>query len=369
MVDSTLEAPEPTAGVEETPLTAEAPAAPEGASPPAAGDEPDPAGKAPSQSTRPRDAHGRFIKADGTVASDAEQAQMEQSIAPPVAPAPTSPPVAAVPAGAPFVVRGDGQRLTMPGSTLTPQGDLLVQAEHIPTYRQLIAEGLAHRGSWRQRETEYKQQIEHAGAAAEARVAKYNDASVYLFDLISDRSKLAALVESPERIEMVRERLALMLERHDLNIPKTAATPAEQQPSANNDAVMEQAARATLDGYLEELLESPQAKAVYDTPEKRQALGKRFQRRLNAYFQEHDGGIALHENSVDEDFKEELQERLEARKLALQTAKAAEFNATRRPNPPAAPPVVSTKGSGSTGNTSERVFKSKEEYRRAMGLP
>jgi hypothetical protein len=293
---------------------------------------------------------------------------MEQSIAPspPVAPAPPSPPVA-TPSGDPFVVRGDGQRLTMPGSTLDANGNLLVQAEHIPTYRQLIAEGLAHRGSWRQRETEYKSQIEQASASAQAQVAKYNEASIYLFNIVSDPDQLAALAASPDRIEMVRERLALMLERHDLKIPKAQAPQAEAP--AVDDGQMEQAARSTLSGYIEELLESPQAKAVYDTPDKRQALTKRFQRRLNAYFVEQDGGVALHENMVDEDFREELADRIEARKLQTAHAKADAFNAARTPKPVTAPPVVSTKGPGSTGNTSGRIFKDKDEYRKAMGLP
>src|SRR3990167_8805352 len=140
---------EPTAGVEETQPTAEAPAAPEGEAPSAPVAETATTEPAAPTTARPRGPDGRFIKADGTQASEAEHAAMEA--APPASPPPAStPPQPAPTPGEPFVFRADGQKIPVPGAAVSTDGTLTIPADQVPAIRQLLAEGVSHRGSWRQ---------------------------------------------------------------------------------------------------------------------------------------------------------------------------------------------------------------------------
>ena len=238
----------------------------------------------------------------------------------------------------------------------------------MPNLRQLLASGVDYQQNGRKREAEFQRQLQEKDSLVEARSQKYNEASVYLYDIISDPGKLQSLLENPERIELIRERLALMLQKHDLAAPRRAA-PQQQEtvdPAAQMQQV-EQAARTTLSEYIEELLEHPQARAVYDTPEKRQALKTRYQRRLNAYIEEQDGDYLLHENAVDDDFKEDLESQLAIQKAREEERKAAEFNAKRNA-PTALPPVVSTKAPPASAPTPSTKPASREEWRRKNGI-
>jgi hypothetical protein len=356
---------EPTLGVEETSITTETPAAPEGVAPSAPGDEPAITESAASLSTRQRGPDGRFIKADGTQASEAEHAAIEAA-------APASPPLAATPpqpASAPgeaFVFRADGQKIPVPGAALSSDGTLTIPADQVPAIRQLLAEGISHRGSWRQREQEYKQQIESASATERARSDKYNRASVLLWERVTDPNWLAAAVADPREVEYLRRELDLELKTADLKAPAPRATP--RSDPAEQQQQLEQSARSVLDEEVELLLDGPHARALYTSAEDRKALLARYQRRLNAYFTEHEGEIVLDRQVLREDFEEELKLRQGAAKTASANAKAKEFNDRRNAPAVAAPPVVSPKGPGSSGGTAGRVFKTREEYNKAMGL-
>ena len=357
---------EPTSGVEETPTTTETPAAPEGVAPSAPVVETATTEPAASLATRPRGPDGRFIKADGTQASEAEHAAMEA--APPTSPPPaaTTPPPAPTP-GEPFVFRADGQKFPVPGAALSSDGTLTIPADQVPAIRQLLAEGVSHRGSWRQREQEYKTQIESASATEKARAEKYNKASVLLWDRVTNPDWLASAAADPREIEYLRRELDLELKTADLRAPRAPERP-KQDPAVQQQQ-LEQSARTALDEEVELLLDGPQARALYTSPEDRKALLARYQRRLNAYFTEHEGEIVLDRQVLREDFEDELKGRQEAHKAAKQAQDAAAFNARRNAPPVTAPPVVSTKGPGSSNTGTGRIFKDKDEYRKAMGLP
>ena len=356
---------EPTAGVEETQPTAEAPAAPEGEAPSAPVAETATTEPAAPTTARPRGPDGRFIKADGTQASEAEHAAMEA--APPASPPPAStPPQPAATPGEPFVFRADGQKIPVPGASVSPDGHLTIPAEQVPAIRQLLAEGMSHRGSWRQREQEYKQQIESASATEKARAEKYNRASVLLWDRVTNPDWLASAAADPREVEYLRRELDLELRTADLKAPPPRATPT--QDPAVQEQQLETAARTALDEEVELLLDGPQARTLYTSPDDRKALLARYQRRLNAYFVDHDGDIVLDRQVLREDFEEELKVRQEAHKAAKQAQDAAAFNARRNAPPVTAPPVVSTKGPGTANAGQGRVFKDRDEYRKAMGL-
>src|SRR3990167_6575346 len=260
---------EPTSGVEETPTATETPAAPEGVAPSAPVVETAITEPAASLSTRPRGPDGRFIKADGTQASEAEHAAMEA--APPTSPPPAAltPPPAPTP-GEPFVFRGDGQKIPVPGASLSSDGTLTIPADQVPAIRQLLAEGVSHRGSWRQREQEYKNQIESASATEKARADKYNKASVLLWDRVTNPDWLASASADPREIEYLRRELDLELKTADLRAPKAPDQP-KQDPAVQQQQ-LEQSARTALDEEVELLLDGPQARALYTSPEDRKSL-------------------------------------------------------------------------------------------------
>lgn len=367
---SDVEVLEPTAGVEETQPTADVPATPEAVAPPPAGEEPVSEASATEASTRARDPKtGRFTKADGSPVSDAEQAALEATaLASPQTPTPDAakPPETPAPVTAPFVVRGDGQKFTFPDAALNEAGDLTIKATQVPNLRMLIAEGLAHRGSWRQKEQGYQQQIEQAGAVEKARADRAEMVAAKLIDAIGNVDWMTAAVADPREAQYLIRELAL-----EFNQAKLAAPKVEERAEAADvpPEQIEQAARTTLNEYIEELLESPQAKAVYTTPEQRQAVTKRFQRRLAAYFKADGNDILLHENSVDADFMEELNERVAHKKAADEQARklaeAAAKNAARNATSPV-PSTVPAKGSPTPGEV--RTPKTKAQWAREHGF-
>lgn len=371
MVDSTLEAPEPTAAVAETELpTAEAPGAPDLGSTPAPGDEPTVAAQAPTESTRPRDEKGRFIKADGTPASDAEQAVLEaaepKSPLSPTAPPPVAPAASTSPVGEPFVFRADGQKIPITGSSVSADGTLTIPAAQVPIVRQLLAEGVSHRGSWRQKEQDYQRQVHEATATSTAKAAKYNDAAVMLWDTITNPDWLQRAANDPRELEFLRDRLDIALQRSDLKVPAPREAPPQDESAS--EAQLQSAAQSALEEEVEALLDGPQARAIYVTAEDREKAVARFQRRLSAYFVEQDNGIALDRQILKEDFDEELALRQASRTAALEATKAAAFNAKRNAPVVAPPPVVSPKGPGGNAAGASRVYKTREEYNKAMGL-
>src|SRR3990167_4620932 len=309
---------EPTSGVEETPTATETPAAPEGVAPSAPVVETAITEPAASLSTRPRGPDGRFIKADGTQASEAEHAAMEA--APPTSPPPaaTPPPPAPTP-GEPFVFRADGQKIQVPGAAVSTDGTLTIPADQVPTIRQLLAEGVSHRGSWRKEKAESDRQLAEAHAAVDAVKEKYSEVGTLMYRILfDDPAALQALIDSPDRRELLQDRLALMWERSDLKAPK--ATKAPDADAGQQNQQLEQAARQTLAEYVDELLETPQARAIYATEKDREEVKARYVRRLAAYFVDQDGELALHENAVDADFQDELKLRQAGRQAGADAA-------------------------------------------------
>lgn len=369
-MSSVAEAPEPTAAVEETEQTAEAPAAPEASSsPPSPADaESAAAGKDASAPTRPRDpATGRFVKADGSLASDAEQAAMEAATPPASPPPAATPPAPPAPAGEPITFRAAGQRYPIPGSAIDANGNWTIPAEQTAQIRQLLAEGVEYRTNWRKKEQDWKTQVESAGATERARAEKYNRAAVLMFERMANQEWLAAAANDPREVEYLRRELELELKSADLKAPRPAVMPAQQQDPAQQSAALEQAARATLEDEIELLLETPNARALYTSPDDRKALLARYQRRLNAYFTEHEGEIVLDRQILREDFEEEVTARQQMQKAAEDARKAVEFNARRNAPPPAAPPVVSTKAPPAVATT-VNVPRDREDWRRRNGI-
>lgn len=362
MSTAVAEATEPTAGVEETQPTAQAPESPEATSPPAtAGDEPAPTGKEPTASDRPRDANGRFLKQDKAAPTDGAVAETAQTppvdeIAPP--PAPTTP------SGEPFTFRAGGQRIPIQGATLSPEGALSIPPDQVPQVRQLLSDAVAFRTTWRQEKQRYEAQLKEAGSHGEARAEKYNKASVLLWDRLSQ-----LLAEHPTELEMLKREVALTLREADLAIPaakapaRTTEVPQQQEPQAPE--ITEDQARAVLQEEIEDLLDGPIARTLF-TPQEREAVVKRYGRRLNAYFTEHEGEIVLDRQILKEDFEDELNARKQAREAHLKLEKASQFNQKRDVTPPPAP-VISTKGpSSAAGNPTPP--QSREEWRRRNGL-
>jgi hypothetical protein len=287
------------------------------------------------------DAQGRVHGPDGRVIKkeDAERIIAEAKAAVPAPPppavveAPKAPEVPATPPAEPFTFRADGQRIPIEGAMLAPDGTLTIPASQVANVRGMFAAAVAHRRSGDVAK-QYEAKVKAAEAVGEARGQKYNRASVVLWDAVSQ-----LLAEHPDRLEMLRREVALTLREADMAIPKPqAAAPSEPQD-------LEPAARATLDGYVSELLEDlPEAKLL--APEDQKDLRAAIQHRLNAYFELRDGQPMLSEVAVENDVKRELrmyQRSHQARESAAREAeaakKAAAFNAAQVPKPTPKPPA------------------------------
>lgn len=345
---------EPVAAVDETTLPVTTPEATDPTSPPgAAGEEPAPTGTEPPGSDRARDANGRFVKQDAGPPDAAKVAETTALAAPPPV-AVAAPPAPA--AGEPFVFRAEGQRIPVQGATLSADGQLTIPADQVPAIRQLLSEGVIYRSSYRKERDGLQEQIKTANAASDAKAAKYNKASVILWDRVA-----SLLQENPHELELLRRELDLELRSADLNIPKAAPEPAAPDPKQ-----LESAARSVLEEELESLLDGPQAKALY-TPDERKALTARYQRRLQAYFVEHEGSVALDREILKADFDDEVKDRQAARKLAEDARKAAEFNAKRNQPAVNAPPVVQTKAPPVVASDAKKP-STRDEWRQRQGM-
>lgn len=357
---SETEVQEPLSEVEETVVPTESvPEAPEAAS---TGAEPV-LTDAPA-SDRPRDANGRFMKRDGTPVAPDEQAALEAAAS--AIPA-TEPPAPTQPigfTGDPFVFRAEGQKIPLTGAVVDKDGWLHIPPDQQPMTRQLLAEGVAHRGSWRQREADWQRQVSEAGAVEKARADKYNAAAVFLFDRINDPNWLQAVQQDPEReLALLRRELGLELKQREIAAPRAPEAPKAEAP---NQQQVEAAFTATLTEEVDELLEDPRIRGLF-TPEEAEELKADFTERMAAYAAEVDGQIMLDRHAVKRAFDREVKTQQRIKQAAAEAAKARTFNEKRNAPAPALPPVVSTKGPGGSGSTT-KVYTSKEEWRKAMRL-
>lgn len=347
----------------EVPTTA-IPEAPETVS---AGDEP--ASTDTPVSDRPRDANGRFTKRDGTPVAPDEQARLEAAAAslpatPTTSPAPPPP---SVPAGEPFVFRAEGQKIPILGASLNADGALSVPPDQVPVVRQLLAEGMAHRGSWRQKEAEFNRRIEEAGSVEKAKADKYNAAAMHLFDTVNDPDWLQQLVNDPERtLGYLRKDLSYLLKEADLRAPRKATTPPHEPAAAVDDGQLERNFSAALTEEIEDRLDDPKVKALF-SPEDRKELTEAFLEQMSAFAAEHEGEIKLDLHKLNKIFQREVTKQQRIKQAAAEAAKAREFNEKRNAPPGNVPPVVSTKGPGGNGSGTKK-YESKEAWRKAMGL-
>lgn len=115
---------------------------------------------------------------DQPPAAPADQPDPSRTRPTPEAPAST-PPASPTPPAAPegskptpeapvWTVRGDRQDVPLTGTAVLDDGSVVVSPEAVPHLHQLIAEGIAHRGSWRQQAQQYQgrikqleQQVQH----------------------------------------------------------------------------------------------------------------------------------------------------------------------------------------------------------------
>ena len=360
MIESEVQ--EPLSEVEETEVSPEGvPEAPETVS---AGAEP--ASQDTPVSDRPRDAHGRFMKRDGTPVAPDEQAALEaQALAPATATTSPAAPTPTTTAGEPFVFRADGQKIPIPGSTLAPDGSLSIPPDQVPVIRQLLAEGVSHRGSWRQKEQEYQRRIEEASSVEKARADKYNHAAVFLFDKVNDPNWLQALVNDPEReLGLLRRELGLELKQREIVAPRVQEQVQQQEP---DEAQLTAAFGAALTDEVDELLEDPRIRGVF-SPEDVKDLKDDFIARMAAYAAQIDGEYFVDRQAVKRAFDREVKLLQRAQKAREDAVKAAEFNARRAQPAPNLPPVVSTKAPPAAPATAGTGPSSRDEWRKKMGI-
>ena len=276
----------------------------------------------------------------------------------PVTPAPeavTPPPVVAeapkpepTPVAEPFAFRVNGKRYEIPGLVVPPE-----QSERV---RQLLINGANHEQNFPRMQAESKQKLAQAEQRVEAVKGKYNAASVFLFDRLSQ-----VLAEQPQELEMVKRELALMLKEADLTIPKTA--PAEAEP----EGVTEEAARAELAVGLRELHEDlPGAKIL--SAEDRAEMEQAIQADIESYFVQREDGIYLDTYKLKARYERDLkiytrahQAKESAARDARRVQDAARFNAGANaghaapPAPSKPKPALAAAPSGQKPDWDQRV--------------
>lgn len=339
-----------------TPETPEAPA-PEATVAPA-GDEPA-AADTSTAAARARDEKGRFTKAEREAAE--ALAAAEPTVAPVVAspPAPSAPPPAM-----PWTFRAGGQRIPIQGATVSPEGTLQIPADQVPNIRQLLGEGMAYRTTFRQKEQEWQTKVESAGAVEKARAEKYNEAAVMLWGMIENPETLRALAENPERVELLKERLALKLQASDLRAPRPTVAENQQDPAAEQQA-FQQAAREAFDEELDDFLEHPAYKQAF-TGDELQKLKDRMGARWTAYFTDEQGETVLDRHALKAELDYEAGLRRTAQEHAAKLADLAAKNAAKQVTAPAVPSVVPAKGSPAPSDTPAK--KDKLAWAREHGL-
>lgn len=275
---------------------------------------------------------------DGKIVSGEAPTVPSEPSAPSVAdPAPiVEAPKVEAPIGEPWTVRGGGGKHAIPGAFVTPTGDIVVKPEGQAQVKALIAAGIQHNQNYPRERQSFQQQIRDAEARGEARAGKYNKASVYLYDRLA-----SILSEHPQELDMIRRELAVELKAADLDIPRASA-PQDAQPEQ-----IEQAFGATVNGYLDELIEDAPRGVL--TPDDVTDLRATFARRMVAYAAEVDGQVMLDTHAMKADFEREVRlaqraavKAAEARQQAERKAKAAAFNAANTTSAPAVPPKKPT---------------------------
>lgn len=332
---------------------------------PAAETSAEPVAASETPAAQPRDPKGRFApKASDSEPASATPAEGDPAAAPP-APAPTEPiaalaPPAPPPDTRPFTFRANGQQYPVEGASIDSDGTLRIPPAQVGLVKQLLSEGVNHRQTFRQREQEFKQRVEEATQAGNARAEKYNKAAVMLWERLSDPNWVTAAAADPREIDYLRRELDLELKAADMTIPK--AEP--KQEAAPDPQAIEQAARGALDEELDDLFEGPEARTLFSAEERKQFKAK-YQRILPAFFTERDGEILLDRHILSEHFTEELNARKKARDERAQLAAAARKNEALNAKPNV-PSVVPAKGSPTPSETAPK--KDRVQWAREHGF-
>jgi hypothetical protein len=184
----------------------------------------------------------------------------------PGAPSSGQPPVPGTPPPPPatdWSFRADREQHTIPGARVAPDGSLTIPANQVATIRQLLAEGIAHRGSWQEERGQY-----------EARIAELEQAVEQHPDVLRARAfnerLLALMAQGPEamaawldQFEANRPALLAQAEQAVLQQRLEAAerertTLAEQYEADRLAPQIE----ASLQGAVEELAARPEFQSV-----------------------------------------------------------------------------------------------------------
>ena len=336
----------------EAPETAPAaPAASEG--PPS--EPPAPQGPEGEPAAQPRDESGRFAPKPGETPS-----------APPGEPAAPS---AEAPPAQPseFTYRADGADYVVEGSRVYPDGSVWLPAPVIEDLKAIVAEGIAHRGSWREREAEYQRQVEAVQQDAVQQIAAARQES--------ERAKVTL-----DALDQLRrqgpEKVAEWLDNLDRNWDLLMARAENQllrnqyeqaQASTAGYAVEQQAQQMVpqLETTLRQSLSALVARPEYRGLDADQMFTRLVQRDLDRIFFEADEQTARHLNVpvgyplVNYDVIEEAV-RADA-DLLRQVSRATERNRPATPPPPTVPAAGTATPSG---EQSGPKFKTREEMER-----
>lgn len=304
----------------------------------------------PADGSQPRDEQGRFkTQAEQDAASAGQPA--------PAVPAPAVAPEA--PAPAPYAFRADGKDWSIDGATVSPDGSLVVPKARLADLQGLLAEGIAHRGSWRQREKDFQQQV----ADAKAQNAFEVDRGTRLWNLVVEQ-----LQKSPDQVAEWLDGLQAELPRILNEVQQQALeTEKEALRASHGDIEVERQAQqllpqltGTLQHYTEQIAQR------YPGVDPRKVYEK-FYGRLDSVFAEAtedmpDIGVKQGAYYIRLD---QLEQEFQWAKNLLDAAKAASDTAAKNTaavTPAPVPPTVVGKGTPPGGEAKKiPSFKTKEE--------
>lgn len=304
----------------------------------------------PADGSQPRDEQGRYkTKAEQDAASAASAA--------PAVPAPAVAPEA--PAPAPYAFRADGKDWSIDGATVAPDGSLVVPKARLADLQGLLAEGIAHRGSWRQREKDFQQQVADAKAQNTFEVDRGNR----LWNLVVEK-----LQQSPEQVaewlDGLQEQLPGILQQVQ---QQALDTEREALRASHGDIEVERQAQQLLPQLTSTLQHYTQAVAQRYPGVDPQKVYEKFYGRLDSIFAEAtedmpDIGVKQGAYYIRLD---QLEQEFQWAKGLLDAAKAASDTAARNTaavTPAPVPPTVVGKGTP-PGSESKPIpsFKTKEE--------
>lgn len=334
---------------------------------------------ADASQAQPRDEHGRFTEKEKSeqVSDDAPAVDAEIQAAPidgpPATEAPTSVQEPEFIAESirktrePFRFRAERSEHVLQDAEYYPGKGLFIPDSRVPEVKQLFAEGVTHRQSWRQTLESVRQESTGRVQEAEARANALNTAAVKLLDAIEQSGQF-----DEREINLLKRDLALDLRTAGLQKPVVRQ---EAEPDGQQAEVIQQQARSVLeDEVLTALAHNPKYSALAKLGEEdRKDLLSFFSETLPAYFDEQEGQIVLDRHKVLAALDRELKKvsriseaQAEANRKAEALRKAAAQNELRNKKP-VIPPAVPTKGSP-TPSEGPRVYKTREEWQREMGL-